>query len=142
MPFFGIGRGEVIRQPSLTPCRMGLDKSRGTSGSSSASGTSAALSTLVPQGVEPPCLGSIENPSKREGNCSGGGGTSPEPAPPLAMWHILKHYMEEFLEKLPSSSCHVGKGNPPNCMICSARCGLAGVVSRVLIPFQDLYRMW
>ena len=64
----------------------------------------------------------------------------PELAPPLAVWHISGSTTRarEFLEKLPSSSCRLGDGSPPNRMIPSARGGSAGVVSGVLIPFQDL----
>ena len=64
----------------------------------------------------------------------------PELAPPLAVWHISGNTMRtrEFREKLPSSSCRRGGGSPPSRMIPSARSGLAGVLSGVLIPFQDL----
>ena len=67
-----------------------------------------------------------------------------ELASPLAVWHISgsTRRTREFLEKLPSSSCRLGIGSPPNCMIPAARGESAGVMSSVLTLFQDQQRMW
>ena len=68
----------------------------------------------------------------------------PELGLPLAVWRISGSITQarEFLQKLPSFTCRLGDGSSPNCMTPSTRGGSAGVVSGVLIPFQDLQRLW
>ena len=135
----GLERAEGIFKPSLEPytCRMGPDEGRGASGGFGASGISVALSTLAAQAAEPPRLGSIENPFQEGGNNSGGEVLLPKLAQPLAVWHNSSHttWIREFLEKLLSSSCHLGGRSLSNCMIPSVTSESAGVLSGVLISF-------
>lgn len=58
--------------------------------------------------------------------------------PQLAVWPISKIYIATFQSQLNSSSSHPGEAELITFTLGS---GLAGILDRVVIPFQDLFLM-